>query len=67
MTAQRLLSLAAGVVLDLDPAATVDAAASAGFGAAGIWFDPASWTTATTAAVAARLQATGIVPSTSSR
>lgn len=62
MTAQRLLSLAAGVVLDLDPAATVDAAASAGFGAAGIWFDPASWTSATTAAVAARLQATGIVP-----
>jgi len=58
---ERLLSLAAGTVLDLDPAATVDAAATAGFGAVGIWFDPATWTSATTAAVADRLRATGVV------
>lgn len=57
----RLLSLAAGTVLDLDPASTIDVAASAGFGAVGIWFDPASWTPATTAAVADRLRATGVV------
>jgi sugar phosphate isomerase/epimerase len=57
----RLLSLAAGTVLDLSPAATVDAAAKAGFGAVGIWFDPASWTGATTTAVADRLHATGLV------
>ncbi len=54
----RLVSLAAGTVLDLDPAATVDVAAAAGFGGAGIWFDPETWTAATTAAVASRLGAT---------
>ena len=59
---ERLLSLAAGTVLDLDPAATVDAAAAAGFGGAGLWFDPAAWTTATTAAVRRSLDATGVVP-----
>jgi sugar phosphate isomerase/epimerase len=61
MTAARLISLAAGTVLDLDPAGTVDAAAAAGFGAAGLWYDPGTWTAATTTAVAARLRATGIV------
>jgi sugar phosphate isomerase/epimerase len=60
--ADRLLSLAAGTVLDLDPAATVDAAAAAGFGGAGLWFDAATWTAATTAAVRRSLDATGIVP-----
>ena len=61
MTGGRLVSLAAGTVLDLDPAATVDAAAEAGFRAAGIWFESGSWTATTTAAVAARLGATGLV------
>ena len=56
------MSLAAGTVLDVDPAATVDVAAAAGFGGVGIWFDPASWTSATTAAVARRLRSTGITP-----
>ncbi len=59
---ERLVSLAAGTVLDLDPVATIDVAAAAGFGGAGIWFDPASWTAATTAAVAGRLRSTGITP-----
>lgn len=58
----RLVSLAAGTVLDLDPAGTVDAAAAAGYDAAGIWFDPATWTAATTSGVARRLAATGITP-----
>ena len=58
---ERLVSLAAGTVLDVDPAGTVDVAAAAGFDAAGLWFDPATWSTATTAEVARRLQATGIV------
>ena len=58
----RLVSLAAGTVLDLDPAAAVDVAAAAGFGGVGIWFDPQTWTSATTAAVIGRLRATGIVP-----
>ena len=47
----RLLSLAAGCVLDLDPVATVEAAAAAGFDAAGLWFDAATWTSATTSGV----------------
>ena len=56
----RLLSLAAGCVLDLDPVATVEAAAAAGFDAAGLWFDAATWTSATTSGVQRALAATGI-------
>ncbi len=58
----RLLSLAAGTVFDVGPADAVDVAADAGFGAVGIWFDPETWTSATTTAVADRLRATGLVP-----
>jgi sugar phosphate isomerase/epimerase len=58
---ERLLSLAAGVVLDLDPADAVDVAAEAGFGAVGIWHDPLTWTLARSRAVARRLAATGLV------
>lgn len=58
---ERLISLAAGTVLDLGPAETVDVAARAGFGAAGVWFDPQTWTAATTRSVAGRLAATGLV------
>jgi sugar phosphate isomerase/epimerase len=57
----RVLSLAAGTVLDLAPARAVDVAAAAGFGAVGIWYDPESWTSATTRVVAARLRATGLM------
>ena len=58
---RRLVSLAAGTVLDVDPPGTVDVAARSGFDAVGIWFDPESWTAATTLTVAQRLQATGIM------
>jgi sugar phosphate isomerase/epimerase len=58
---RRLLSLAAGCVLDVSPADTVSVAAEAGFDGAGIWFDPQTWTAATTRDVAARLDATGLV------
>lgn len=58
--AERVLSLAAGTVLDLSPADTVRAAADAGFDAAGLWFDPASWTTATTSEVQRALADTGL-------
>jgi sugar phosphate isomerase/epimerase len=57
----RLLSLAAGTVLDVDPARAVDVAAAAGFGAVGIWFDPETWTRSTTAAVARCLRAGSLV------
>jgi sugar phosphate isomerase/epimerase len=56
----RLVSLAAGTVLDLDPAAAVEVAAAAGFGAAGVWFDPATWTPATVAAIDQRRRSTAI-------
>ena len=57
----RLVSLAAGTVLDVDPAQTVDVAAAAGFGAVGLWFDPATWTQAMSTSVARRLRADAIV------
>jgi len=57
----RLLSLAAGTVLAVAPADAVDVAAAAGWPAVGIWFDPATWTPATTRAVRERLDATGLV------
>jgi sugar phosphate isomerase/epimerase len=57
----RLLSLAAGTVLDVGPADAVDVAARAGFPAVGIWFDASTWTDAVAAEVARRLDATGLV------
>jgi sugar phosphate isomerase/epimerase len=56
-----MLSLAAGTVLDCDPARTIEVAAAAGFPAAGLWFDPELWTDATTKAVRARLDDTGLI------
>jgi sugar phosphate isomerase/epimerase len=57
----RLISLAAGTVLDVGPARAVDVAAAAGFPAVGLWFDPATWTVRTTVQVRDRLAATGLV------
>ena len=59
---QRLVSLAAGTVLDIGPAETVSVAARAGYDGVGLWFDPDSWTDATTREVAFRLDATGLTP-----
>lgn len=58
------LSLAAGVIPELadDPVAFVRAAATAGWRACGIWFEPTGWTDATTRAVRATLDDTGVVP-----
>ena len=64
MHTARLLSLAAGVSPELaeDPAALVTAAADAGWAGVGTWFDPASWTDATTREVKRRLDDSGLVP-----
>jgi sugar phosphate isomerase/epimerase len=61
MSSQRLVSLAAGTILDAGPAGSVTVAAAAGWPAVGIWFDPVSWTAATTADVRRRLDDTGLV------
>lgn len=60
----RLLSLAAGVTPELaaDPVGFVTSAADAGWEATGVWFDPETWTDATTAAVRRRIDDTGLVP-----
>ncbi len=64
MSTDRVVSLAAGVSPELaaEPLRLIEAAADAGWPAVGIWYDPASWQAATTAAVAARLADTGLVP-----
>lgn len=55
-----MLSLAAGTVLDVAPPDAVDVAAATGWDAVGLWFDPATWTPARTAAVGRRLEDTGV-------
>jgi sugar phosphate isomerase/epimerase len=54
------LSLAAGTLIEFSPVETVRAAAVAGFDAAGIWIDLATWTDATTSEVRSALDGTGI-------
>lgn len=54
------LSLAAGVMPDFTPEQTVAAAAAAGWDAAGIWVDMASWTRRTTGEVKRRLEDGGL-------
>jgi sugar phosphate isomerase/epimerase len=44
MHMDRVLSLAAGTILDADPPAAVRIAADVGFPAVGIWYDPDTWT-----------------------
>ena len=58
-TSERLLSLAAGTVRELDPAATITAAADAGWPAVGLAVDPDRWGPATTREVRRRLESTG--------
>lgn len=57
----RLLSLAAGTILDVGPVDAVDVAADAGFGAVGIWFDPTGFGVETPGKIRTRLDDRGII------
>jgi len=57
----RLLSLAAGVQIDVAPADMVTVAHDAGWPAVGIWFDGKTWTNETSREVRQRLDNTGVV------
>ena len=62
MTRNRhLLSLAAGVMPEFSPEQTVAAAIASGWPAAGVWYDPATWTPATTVEVRDRAADAGLV------
>lgn len=60
MTGQRILSLASGVLPEATPRQTVEAAAAAGFDAAGLWIEPAKWTQSTTREVRQALADCGL-------
>ena len=57
----RLLSLAAGVQLDVAPADMVTVAHDAGWPAVGIWFDGKTWTDSMSREVRQRLDDTGVI------
>jgi len=57
----RLLSLAAGVQLDVAPADMVSVASAAGWPAVGIWFDGKTWSDSTSREVRRRLDDTGVI------
>jgi sugar phosphate isomerase/epimerase len=59
---EHLLSLAAGVLPEVSPDVIAAPAAAAGYPASGIWFDPETWTNATTADVARALRSNGLIP-----
>lgn len=56
----RLISLAAGVCPETGPVEFVDACASAGWPACGVWFDPDTWTDRTAHEVRLRLDDAGM-------
>jgi sugar phosphate isomerase/epimerase len=59
---EPLLSLAAGVLPEFPPDVIVAAAAESGYPASGIWFDPATWTSATTGRVRSALESGALTP-----
>ena len=61
VTRGPLLSLAAGVMPDFSPQQTVATAAESGWPAVGIWYDPETWTAATTIEIRDRIADAGLV------
>lgn len=60
-TDDRLVSLAAGVMPDFSPQEAVAAAAASGWPAVGIWYDPDTWTPATTIEIRDRVADAGLI------
>jgi sugar phosphate isomerase/epimerase len=60
-TAARVISLAAGVVLDVPPADAVAVASAAGYRSVGIWFDPTTWSEQVAREVRRRLDDSGLI------
>jgi sugar phosphate isomerase/epimerase len=58
---RRLISLAAGVILDVGPVQAVDVAAASGWPAVGIWFDADTWTDEIGREVRRRLDDHGVI------
>ncbi|MFN3233425.1 MAG: sugar phosphate isomerase/epimerase family protein [Alphaproteobacteria bacterium] len=58
----RLLSLATGTLPEFTPVEVTKACAEAGWPACGIWYDPETWTDATTRDVKRTFSDTGIIP-----
>ena len=58
---ERIISLAAGVLPEFPPEQLVLSAAAAGFNAAGIWYDAASWSDQRTRDVAAALHDNNLI------
>lgn len=58
----RTISLAAGTLPEFDPVTVVEAAASAGFDACGVWFDYGTWTDDITGATRRAFDRAGIRP-----
>lgn len=57
----RLISLAAGVMIEHPPEVVVSAAAAAGWPACGIWYDPETWSAVRLREVRNRLDDTGVI------
>lgn len=57
----RLLSLAAGTILDVDPAAAVNVAEQSGFAAVGLWFDAQTWSAQRTRELSAALAKSPVI------
>lgn len=61
VAASRLVSLAAGTILDVPPADAPRVASEAGWPAVGIWFDPDTWTDRSSDAVRASLREHNVI------
>lgn len=58
----RLISLASGTLPEFDPVTVIESAAAGGFSGCGVWYEAKTWSAATSAAVRAAFERTGLRP-----